>query len=328
VSLVFLRHGSKEGELTFWRRLRTWLGGEVPGGERRRKPRHVWNNPIAWREAATKASAAGRATARWVFVVGGVLAAILLLSAHERGWWGLNPAQPLLTRAWLTVLCWIELAVILVLVTNTAATALTREKESLTLELLLSTPLTSRYIIAGMLRGLVSFVIPMIAVPTFTVLLFVVADLLRSRGPDVTTPEALLLVPLLMTAFVAAAAMVGLQFSLLSRKTVQAVMISTVVVMGASGLLVACALAMVQGGGMVAALVLPFTPFHAVQALVDYQSLFSAATGTPTADDLLVARVTRLVTSVVAVVIYAAATYSLYKNMVRNFDMTVRRQSA
>jgi len=37
----------------------------------------------------------------------------------------------------------------------------------------LSTPLTSQYIIAGMLQGLVRFVVPLIAVPTFTLVLFV-----------------------------------------------------------------------------------------------------------------------------------------------------------
>jgi len=30
----------------------------------------------------------------------------------------------------------------------------------------------------------------------------------------------------------------------------------------------------------------------------------------------------------VSMAVYAAVTYSLYKNMVRSFDMTVRRQSA
>ena len=82
-------------------------------------------------------------------------------------------------RAWLLPLVWIELAVILLVVTNTAATTLTREKEAMTIELLLSTPLTSRYIIAGMLQGLVRLVVPMIAVPTIVILLFAVVDLAR-----------------------------------------------------------------------------------------------------------------------------------------------------
>jgi ABC-type transport system involved in multi-copper enzyme maturation permease subunit len=328
LSLFFVRRGAKEGEQTWVTRIRGFFARSDMNGERRQKPRRVWKNPIAWREAATRASAAGRSAMRWVFIIGGILAGIILLIAHEQGWGALDPAKPSVTRAWLYAMTWIELAVILLVVTNTAATTLTREKESLTMELLLTTPLTSKYIIAGMLRGLVSFVIPLISVPAVTLLLFVIADFFHDSGARVTTPEALVMVPLLMTAFAAIAAMVGLQFSLLSKKTVQAVMISTAIVMGGSGLLAGCALALMQGGEMIAAVVLPFTPFHAVQSLIDYEVVFKNRSGAAGAATLVTVRVVRLVTSVIAVAVYAAITYSLYNNMVRNFDMTVRRQSA
>ena len=153
------------------------------------------------------------------------------------------------------MLTWIELAVILLVVTNTAATTLTREKETQTIELLLATPLTSQYIVAGMLRGLVSFAVPLIAVPTSTLLFFVMGQLFSiGRLPGVVPYEAVLLAPLLMVAYAAMAAIVGLQFSLISKKTVQAVMLSTTVVLGAAGLLFACGLAHAErradsGGG-------------------------------------------------------------------------------
>ncbi len=328
ISLFFLRRGAKEGETTLWGRIRGAVVRSDPSGERRRKPRRVWKNPIAWREASTRASAAGRSAMRWLFIGGGILAGVILLLAHENAWWGLNPNKPGDTRTWLVAITWIELAVILLVVTNTAATTLTREKETLTIELLLTTPLTSKYIIAGMLRGLVSFVIPLISIPTVTLLLFVIADFWHEPAKRVTTTEAFVMVPLLMTAFAAVAAMVGLQFSLLSKKTVQAVMISTVIVMGGSGLLLGCAFALLQGGPMISAVVLPFTPFHAVASLVDYQVVFWDQTGKPDGADLIAARVVRLITSFIAIAVYAAITYSLYNNMVRNFDMTVRRQSA
>ncbi len=327
-SLFFVRRGAKEGEITWLSRLTGTLTRSDPVGERRHKPRRVWKNPIAWREAATRASAAGRSAMRWVFIIGGILAGLVLLIAHESGWAALDPAKPELTRDWLTAFTMIELAVILLVVTNTAATTLTREKETLTIELLLTTPLTSKYIIAGMLRGLVSFVVPMISVPTVTLLLFVFADLFHEPKAKVTTPEAFVMVPLLMIAFAAIAAMVGLQFSLISKKTVQAVMISTAIVMGGSGLLLGCAMAIMQGGAMFASVVLPFTPFHSIVALIDYQHVFANEVDPPGIAQLTTARVVRLITSIIAIAVYAAITYSLYNNMVRNFDMTVRRQSA
>jgi ABC-type transport system involved in multi-copper enzyme maturation permease subunit len=329
ISLIFVRRGSKEGETTFLSRIRGLIVRRQDDGDIRRRPRRVWRNPIAWREAATRASAGGRSALRWVFAGAGMLAGVVLLIAYVDNWWEL-PANVLVerVRTWLTALIWIELAVILLVVTNTAATTLTREKETLTMELLLSTPLTSRYIVAGMLQGLVRFVAPVIAVPTITLVLFIVAGFFSKSGqPSVAPLEAALLAPLLMVAFAGLAAMVGLQFSLLSKKTVQAVMISTAIVMGAAGLLWGCGAVMGEAGHYVAGVVWPFAPFPAVQVLIDPGSLFEAGS-TPSSDELATVRVARVIASLIATAVYAAVTYSLYKNMVRGFDMTVRRQSA
>lgn len=339
LSLIYVRRGAREGERTF---LSGWIERFVPrrADPRRRRARRVWRNPIAWREAATRASAGGRSLLRPAFALLGLAGGIVLLLAQHNSWWGLNASGTNVddARFMLTVLVWIELAVILLVVTNTAATTLTREKEALTIELLLSTPLTSRYIIAGMLQGLVRLVIPLIVVPTVTIALFAVVDLLHPTKPPLTTPEAVLLVPGLMIAFSALAAMIGLHFSLLSKKTVRAVMLSTAVVLGAAGLLTACGLAMIGSSTAVAGVVLPFTPFPAIQALLNPWSIVDAQSRTsgsgmwgsaPAGNELLTTfRVTRAVFSAVAIAIYLAITYALYQSMVRGFDMTVRRQSA
>src|SRR5687767_15661770 len=60
------------------------------------------------------------------------------------------------TRQFLLGAVMIELAVILLILTQSAASTVTREKEDGTLDLLLSTPITSRYYVWGKLRGLVS----------------------------------------------------------------------------------------------------------------------------------------------------------------------------
>ncbi len=339
--LFFVRRSSKEGEVGWFGRVKAAVT-RTEAGERRKKPRHVWSNPIAWREATTRGSAGGRSAMRWVYLVGGILAGIALLVGHEQSRWGLSPAKPEIVRTWLTVLIWIELAIVLLIVTNTAATTLTREKESQTIEMLLTTPLTSRYIISGMARGLVSFVIPLLIAPTATLLIFAIADLFRHAPPAaagvlpislaVTTPEAAILVPILMIAFCALAAVIGLHFSLQAKKTVPAVMISTAVVLGAAGLLTACGAALQNSGnsGVVAAALMPFTPFPAIQAVIHSSTVFSTGAGTtpPTPDDLAAARVIRGISSLIAVAIYSGITYSIYTHLVRSFDMTVRRQSA
>ena len=332
ICLFYVRRGAREGEATIFTRL---FDRFLPqwAGQRRRKPRRVWRNPIAWREAATRASAGGRSLTRVLFIIGGITAGVILLVAHHTAAWGLGPLAVAQTRLWLTSLVWIELAVVLLVVTTTAATTLTREKETMTIELLLCSPLTSRYIIAGMLQGLVRLVVPLIGVPLVIIAMFVALDLLRPGTTPVTTFEAVLLVPLLMIAFTALAAMVGLHFSLLSKKTVQAVMLSTGVVMGAAGLLWACGAAVSSGGSTVAAVFLPFTPFPSVQALLDPWRLIeagagSAGTGGVSQADEMIFRITRVVFSLVSAAAYLVITYAVYNSMVRGFDMTVRRQSS
>lgn len=335
VSLIYVRRGAREGEATITSRIADVL---MPrrAGPGSRKPRRVWRNPIAWREASTRGSAGGRSALRWVFIAAGVITGFVILLAHHNHWWGFNPRPPAipdigLTRDWLIALVWIEMAVILLVVTNTAATTLTREKEAFTMELLLSTPLTSRYIIAGMLQGLVRLVIPLIAVPTLTIALFVLFDLLDpSPAGPVTAPEALLLVPALMTAFAALAAMIGLHFSLLSRKTVQAVMLSTAVVLGAAGLLTLCGYALRGSNASLSAVIFPFTPFPAMESLLDpwreVERTVLDAARRPAA--VVQFRLTRAIFTAASAVGFLAITYALYKSMVRGFDMTVRRQSA
>ena len=333
ISLAFVRRGAKEGETTWWTRLTRIFRSAAANDQRGHKPRRVWRNPIAWREAVTRGSAAGRSLMRWAFIAGGLLLGLLMLIAYEKQWslftGGTAAANISQLRNWLTVIVWIELAIILLVVTNTAAGTLTREKETQTVEILLATPLTSQYIIGGMLQGLVRFALPLIAVPTGTLLVFVVADAFRASGsPTVLFPEIILFAPLLMVAFCAMAAMVGLQFSLTSKKTVQAVMISTTIVMAASGLLWGCGFAMAGNANPeIAAAVLPFTPFPSFQALISIEDLFESGV-MPPAHKVTSIRWIRGIMSLISAAVYLGITFSLYKNMVRGFDMIVRRQSA
>ena len=259
-------------------RRRRWprrpAGRGPSAGARSRKPRTVWSNPIAWREAKTKASAARASLLRYGFIAAGLVGAVVLVYrfsqvddagrvgragrlrrrpsqqltigrdtyqvppfdattatstrsrmrsptrdnpgqtktepfdlgttsaapmevvgdvARRAQAQGLGPASvgrsPRSTlrpirrvleaddaRKYLLGVTVIEFAIILLIVTNAAASTVTREKEDGTLDLLLSSPITSRYYIWGKLRGLVSFVLPLVAVPVASVLMFVIYD--------------------------------------------------------------------------------------------------------------------------------------------------------
>lgn len=315
LAMFFVRQ-PKEGEIGWLTNLASRLTGRQVG-ERRRKPRHVWNNPVAWREATSRASAATRGFLNVALLGGGLATAVCLLLYHVKY------EDVVDTRWWLSVVVMIELGVILLAATNTAATAMTKDKESQTMELMLVTPLTSRYLVWGKLRGLVTFTVPLIDIPTVTVLLLGLHGLITGADQPVVPIEAALEIALLMTAYSAAACMFGLTISLHSRHTVRAVMVSVGIVAVICLLLTLIAGTVVEGRG--GAFVAPFTPFTGVRTLTNPVLLFdSAAALQKSYRDV---RLWMAVGSGVAVAVYLLGVAGGYKSMVRNFDMIMRRQA-
>lgn len=376
-----------------------------------RKPRLVWNNPIAWREAKTKASAARATLIRYTFIIGGMTAAIALLllfagqqeaptfiapgsyNADESTVFiqgqrsGVHKLEPTTTlrlngqpvepgpvlngrykvadfalrrsggrtvldtldladmprrlseekvRQYLLSLVILEFAAILLIVTNAAASTVTREKEDGSLDLLLSTPITSRYYIWGKLRGLVAFVLPLVAVPVASVGLFVLYDAWRAvasfdpAAKWIVFPEALLILPATLIIVAAFAAIVGMQMSLRLRTTVRAVMASVGIVLGACAALGFCGVqilsATAREASPVGVALASFSPFTVVALLVDPYAV-AARTFDAGGIELAFARGIVTVFSLIATAGYAAIVYAMYVSMVKNFDMTIRRQS-
>lgn len=381
-------------------------------GDRTRKPRFVWNNPIAWREAKTKASAARASILRWSFIVAGVAGAVVLVvmfatprtlppkyltpasfnpkdrtlvingdatffvadpvevltpsadgnvqadismlssrvkvegfqtkltrnSTREITSITLSPMPRLLdenqTRAFLLGAVALEFAVILLIVTNAAASTVTREKEDGSLDLLLTTPITSRYYIWGKLRGLVSFVLPLVAVPVISVIIFVLYDLIRLITRDsaafqwIVFPEAILIMPPTLVIVAAFASILGMQMSLRCRTTVRAVMSSVVIVASVCALLLGCGQAVITGGSRSTAdlqfIFTGFSPFTLLALLIDPNAILSYPIQQGSESSV---RMTMFISAILATGGYAALVWSMYKSMVKNFDMTIRRQS-
>src|SRR5207302_1130938 len=171
----------------------------------------------------------------------------------------------------------IELAVILLIVTNAAASTVTREKEDGTLDLLLSTPITSRYYIWGKLRGLVSFMLPLVAVPVASILMFVTYDFFRmAASPSgqfewIVFPESVLILPGMLIIVIAFASILGMMMSLRLRTTVRAVMGSVGIVLGICGALSWCGYQFIstRAGESVGLVFGAFSPFTLITILLD-----------------------------------------------------------
>jgi ABC-type transport system involved in multi-copper enzyme maturation permease subunit len=386
----------------------------VATADRRRKPRGVWNNPIAWREAKTKASAARASFLRYGFIIAGLVGALAMVvmfaqkkdiqqfitpgsynaadqtiyitGGQGAGTYAVDPnitkitlngkdaSLPALSdkyvvksppavqlygkkrilvsldladvprtlsakeaRSYLLGAVLLEFAVILLIVTNTAASTVTREKEDGTLDLLLSTPITSRYYIWGKLRGLVSFMLPLVAIPIASILMFVIYDFLRLLGGSgsqsfewIVFPESVLILPGMMIIVVAFASIMGMQMSLKLRTTVRAVMGSVGIVLGICGALSWCGYQFIttRAGENIGLVFAAFSPFTLITILLDpynYGGRMFANGADPS--EIMTARIIVLVFSWIATAGYAAAVWALYKSMVKNFDMTIRKQS-
>ncbi len=382
-----------------------------------RTPREVWNNPIAWREGSTNASAARSVFIRYGFILIGIAAAGMLIVAHSteagtparfidagsfdplnntlllRGTGGttlmvddatsvrilrdefdangnrlwqaagrgeLNrrfeianvatqtrgtvqyarsidlteiPRQVSTTsaRRFLLGLVLLQAVAILLIITNAAASTVTREKEDGTLDLLLCTPITSRYYMWGKVRGLISYVLPLIVVPVASCGLFIAMDALRFIKSEITgndfvvRPEAIILLPPLLIVVAAFAAITGIYLSLALRTTVLAVMSSVGIVLGVCGGLAWCGWGMLGNSSNPIALALgSFSPFTVISMLIAPESLNTALINPPESAAM---RGTIFVTTAVAIAAYAGGLYYAYISMVKNFDMTIRKQS-
>ncbi len=372
-------------------------------GSTNRRPRVVWFNPIAWREAKTKASAFRATLVRYGFIALGLGAALVLVVMYnsivatprylsdnayspslgvltvrsEQGpiYYNLDPARTVITfkgepadldrltrraevrnltvggsnrltsidlgpvarklgaadtRLFLMGLILVELAAILLIVTNAAASTVTREKEDGSLDLLLCSPITSRYYIWGKLRGLVMYVVPLIAVPVLSAVMFVGRDTISKLGSSgeiewIILPEAVVLMPLMMLVSCAFAAILGMQMSLRLRRTVTAVMVSVGIVAGLCALAGAVGFALAGGGGFLA--LAAFSPFTLLAVLVDPLEFAARSFNESTGGNPSSARLMLFLGTLMATAIYSLIIWQMYKAMVKNFDMTIRRQS-
>jgi len=322
-SAIVLRRIAQRSEIGLW----SYVGNILRRGREAnsRKARHVWHNPVAWREAATRAGFSGRGLARWLTIIFGIGLALVLIYLLHSG--QITRTQ---TRGILLGLIIVEFSVALLVATNTSASAVTKERESQTLDLLLVTPITSRYYIWGKLRGLVSFMIPFALVPTVTVILTVVYDLFFGAifNDPIVKPEMIILLPVYLTTLLAWACMLGLQLSLKWSKTIVAVMASVGVIAGICSVLGVCGSAAAHQLNLFGLVVAAFSPFSAITVMIDPErfapSTFAPGTGVPPAEGL--GRVVLFISVVVASVAYCLLVWTMYRSMVKNFDMIIRRQ--
>jgi len=318
ISVLFVRRGIKTGETTW---LTSLVQRVIPRkiGERTRAPRHVWSNPVAWREASTKAIGGG--FLRWVIILGGLGAGITVFVNYAGG---SMPAVDV--RKWLAAITLVQFSAALLIATNTAATSITKERESLTMDLLLTTPLTSRYILWGKLRGLVSFAAPLLIGPMVMLFGFAIYDWAKGNTPPVAWFETAIELCAVLVLFTAVGCVIGLNHSIKRKTNMAAVMWSVGITILGAGLVSMVGAALVEAvDAGPASFVAPFTPVTSILYLIDPAALFDSPQEFVAGADS--ARASALAGTAFAVVAYALLVWRTYTTLVRDFDMTIRKQA-
>ena len=189
------------------------------------------------------------------------------------------------------------------------------------------------------LRGLIAYILPLVAVPSATIGIAGVYTLFRGFGNEskafvadrignvthtapVVLPEAGLVVLVASLAFMAFCVIIGLQWSIKSKGTLGSV-VGTVGVVGAIGGTVGlCGWLSSDAVPVLGAPMAALTPASVVRACVYPVRAMSETVGE---SGLASARVGLAVGALIAAAVYAAIVLGLHKAIVRNFDFTVRK---
>lgn len=343
-----LRLRSYEGSSTRWLIwLRAKLGLPAAGLEQRRPARTVWHNPVAWREANTRARGVGAILSRYSFpLIALMLASVLLYTYHTGLLPALQGASGVPDRAWtfrvsLLTLLLIEVAVIVLVAVYMSAGSVSKEREDGTLDLMLTTPITPRQYLWGKLRGLVSFLGVLLAAPILTLAMVAAYSLIgnlmgatwakadyviltagsaaRMKHP-LLLPEMALLLPLVLIPFVALCVTLGMNWSIRARGVLGAV----VPTLGIVGVITAvtgfCGYSAAENIGVVGPAVNAFSP---TTSLVMFLNPWETVQGFAESPES--SRVFLAMAAVIAAAGYSLIVSANIQAMTRGFDHTVRK---
>jgi ABC-type transport system involved in multi-copper enzyme maturation permease subunit len=350
-SLVLRRVGQGELAAVTWLKKKLRLGA----GERRRKPRSVWSNPIAWREANTRGKLATAILARWGFLVVALIVAVAVVMLYHHGLLpqraNPNTGQPLVTqdsvfRGALVTLMLVELTVIALVAIYMAAGCVSREREDGTLDLILTTPVTPKRYIWGKLRGLVSYLTLMGAAPVLTLAIvagYVVIGqwrqwpqamtsvmILNSQGSGGSGPmtatvpmllwEAPVLLAIVLGPFVALCVAVGMNWSLKAKGVLGAVTPAVGVIAALTLFTAFCGVQAAANIPLVGPVLNALSPATNIFMILDpWETVYGFGAGH------LGGRINLFIAALLAAGVYGLVVYAMIGGMVKGFDHTVRK---
>ncbi len=322
--------GTRVGTVPWWKKLLGAANRRAVG----REPRRVGHNPIAWRESKSKGNTIGAVISRWTFVALGVLVAIVFVTLYHTG-----QMDHATFRLAILSTVGAELLIIVLTAINLSATAVSKEREDGSLDIILTTPIQPGPYLYGKLLGLVQYLLPMMLVPVITMTIiafYVLADGMgrsggvmvfdalagrtESRTLPVVLPEGAIALPLALVPFVAFCVMIGLSASIRSKGTISSIIVAVGWILLIACVLGACGWPSGRQFPLLGALISAVSPFNLLGALIYPADVIPESLTEP-----ITGRIWLAVGSAVAAGGFSAAVYAMHTGMKRNFMMTVRR---
>lgn len=296
-----------------------------------RAPRVVGDNPIAWWERDCRSRAFGPRLGRLFFIGFGVIGLLLPIGLFLSG-----AIDVSLFRLLLLSILTVETVIILLTALNLSATAVSREREDGTLDLILTTPIQPGPYLAGKLRGLIQGLASMLFVPVASLavmaglVLFFPSrfEVISNVGTKAVTlplilPETALLFPFVLVSCTAMCVMVGLQWSLRSRSTIGSVTSALMILVMVLFVLGLCGVNAGTSIEVVGAFLAALSPINLVLAGVSPADFLSASMGTD--GNVNGSRIALAIGALIASCAYAGVVFAIHVSMKRSFMMTVRR---
>jgi hypothetical protein len=296
-----------------------------------RQPNTVSGNPISWRERVTRHRNIGSLIGRWGFVVLFGLPFLIVTALFF--------TKTMSGDAYRDVSLYMIVGEVLIIVFTSislSASAIAKEREDGSLDLLLTTAITPKLYLGGKMKGLVLHLLPMVLVPCFSMMLIGLVVLVHPEGAVVSDlwdvakfgssqpPLALfipaLLFPIIFIPYITFCMTLGLLWSMRSKGSISAIVTTLVLVLVVTGGLSVCLLP-VQGIHLLGIGFSSLSPLSTIFVTLSPVQTLPKILG----EGILAANVNMGIAIFIAGCVWSLVSYGLLRSMASSFVVTVRR---
>lgn len=323
-SLQVRKLGDRSIHESFWKSLFQPNAGN-------RQPHAVTGNPISWRERVTRHRNIGSLIGRWGFValfgLSFLTLTVLFLTKSISGDSYRNYTLYLVVA---------EVLIVIFASISLSASAIAKEREDGSLDLLLTTSITPKLYLGGKMKGLVFHILPMVLVPCLTMMVIglivvldpvgaVISDVWDGSKSGVTQAPLALFLPALFfpvsfVPFIAFCMTLGMLWSMRSRGTIGAIITTLILVLVVTGGLSIC-LIPVQGIHMLGIGFSSLSPLASVFVTLSPVQSLPKLLG----ESILWANVNMGIGIIIAGGVWSLISFGLLRSMASSFVVTVRR---